>query len=211
MQVKSLLFNCFKIIILFLVFPFIMKSQIANYVTNGGFELRYNCNQPDDLGKAKGWRTIDSISYGNSAYCSTCYSTVPYTPVGFQYPRSGDAFAGADALCQPTFCATWNSRGYLRNRLKANLQNGKTYCVKFYVNVTNDCSYGIDGFGAHFSDNSLDTIILLNSALTFLIPQVSNQNSNIITDTLNWTLITGTFVANGTEKNVVIGNFKAMP
>jgi hypothetical protein len=31
----------------------------------------------------------------------------------------------------------------------------------------------------------------------------------MITDTLGWTLITGTFVANGTEKHCVIGNFKS--
>jgi hypothetical protein len=31
----------------------------------------------------------------------------------------------------------------------------------------------------------------------------------MVTDTMGWTLITGTFVANGTEKHCVIGNFKS--
>ncbi|MCC6372962.1 MAG: T9SS type A sorting domain-containing protein [Bacteroidia bacterium] len=40
-----------------------------------------------------------------------------------------------------------------------------------------------------------------------MIPQVTNPLGNIITDTLNWTLISGTFTANGDEKYLVIGNF----
>jgi hypothetical protein len=89
------------------------------------------------------------------------------------------------------------------------LQSGITYCVKFYVCVGNPATYGIDGFGAYFGDNSLDTITKCCVPLTYLVPQVQNIMGNIISDTLNWTLITGTFVANGTEKHMVIGNFKS--
>jgi len=206
---RNWLFQKIRLITIVLAFPFVAYSQVANYVTNGGFELRYSCNQPDDIGKAIGWRSIDSVSYGNCLYFSTCYTTVPYTGTGFQYPRGGNSFSGADALCQPTMCSTSNSRGYLRNRLKANLQVGKTYCVRFHVNVTNYSSYGIDGYGAYFGDNTLDTITKINTPLIYLNPQIQNSNSNVITDTLNWSLITGTFTASGNEKHLVIGNFKS--
>jgi hypothetical protein len=55
----------------------------------------------------------------------------------------------------------------------------------------------------------LDTITKPEIPLVYFTPQIQNTLSNIIIDTLNWTLITGTFVANGTEKNCVIGNFKS--
>jgi hypothetical protein len=72
---------------------------------------------------------------------------------------------------------------------------------------TNNNRIAIDKFGAYFSDAALDTINYCEVPLTYLNPQVENQNG-IITDTLNWTPVQGTFVANGTEKYMVIGNFR---
>ncbi|MBK7311459.1 MAG: hypothetical protein IPI93_11900 [Sphingobacteriaceae bacterium] len=154
----------------------------------------------------KHWRSIDSTMSANVAFYSTCFPNVPYS-LTFQWPRTGNNFCYGAFLCQPPQCQPQN-RGYLRNRLKANLQSGKTYCVKFYVSIGNPSSYGIDGFAAHFSDNSLDTITTCCVPLPYLVPQVQNPTGNIISDTLNWTLVTGTFVATGNEKFMVIGNFK---
>jgi hypothetical protein len=66
----------------------------------------------------------------------------------------------------------------------------------------------MDGFGIYFGDNSIDTITRCNWPITYLTPQVQNPSNNVITDTLNWVPITGTFVANGTEKYALIGNFR---
>jgi len=79
-----------------------------------------------------------------------------------------------------------------------------------YVNLQNEVGYGIDGFDVYFGGDEVDTIIYnARQPLTFLTPQVSNPVGNVITDTLNWTLITGTFVAKGGEKYMVIGNFRS--
>lgn len=93
--------------------------------------------------------------------------------------------------------------------MKQNLQAGKTYCVKFYWSITNQSSVGVDGLGAYFGDSSLDTISKCNDPITYLIPQVQNPSGNMLTDTLNWVLMTGTFTANGSEKYMVLGNFKS--
>lgn len=77
-----------------------------------------------------------------------------------------------------------------------------------YVVLEEASPYGISDLGFCFSDNSIDTIKYRYSPLTYLIPQVKNPVSTIITDTLNWSLITGTFVATGNEKYLVIGNFE---
>ncbi len=184
-------------------------GQITNFVANGGFELKYNCSVTSTILPIAQWNWLDSLTYGNAVYYNYCYGDVPYISFGFQYPRSGDAFSGLNALCQPTLCNASNSRGYLRNRLKSNLQPGKVYCVKFFISISNNSTYGIDGIGAYFGDDNLDTIIYTNKALTYLNPQIQNLNGNVISDTLNWTAITGTFTAIGTEKHLVIGNFKS--
>jgi hypothetical protein len=67
----------------------------------------------------------------------------------------------------------------------------------------------MDGFGAYFGDNTIDTITHCTIPLTYLTPQVKNPPGNAITDTLNWVPITGTFTATGNEKYMVIGNFLA--
>jgi hypothetical protein len=178
-------------------------------VSNGSFEQFYSCSIPYSLALAKSWRYVDSAQYGNCVFNSSCYPTVPFNSFSYQYPRTGQNYITCQALCEPTTCPSSNSRGYLRNRLKGNLQSGKTYCVRFFVNICENSSYGIDAIGAYFGDNSLDTITKINYPLSYLTPQVQNSSGNVITDTLNWTMISGTFVATGSEKHLLIGNFKS--
>jgi hypothetical protein len=187
--------------------PFLSLSQsIGNYVNNGSFEDLYACQLPNYLTKAKYWRSIDSTTSSPGIF-STCsgLANAPINSYTYQWPKTGDTYGLCGFFC-PT-CST--KRIYFRNRLKQNLQSGKTYCVKFYVNISNNSTCGIDGFGAYFGDNSIDTITKTSIPLTYLNPQIKNPDNNIIADTLNWTLITGTFVANGHEKHLIIGNFKS--
>lgn len=135
-----------------------------------------------------------------------CFFNAPNTGIGFQYPKSGQTFARTTPYCTNP-CTLYASRGYPKNRMKANLEANKTYCVKMYVCRQNDCPYAVSDFGFYFGDNSTDTIKYCNGPITYLTPQVSNPVSNIITDTLNWVAISGTFVATGNEKYLVLGNF----
>lgn len=206
MKIKRLLvINC---ICFFVCFNPFKAQQIANYVSNGSFEDHYSCSNYA-ISIAKGWRNLDSAIFGNSLFYSTCYPNVPSGGLTYQWPRSGLSFAFSSFLCQPPLCSSTNNRGYYRNRLKSTLQSGKVYCVTFYVSLSNSATYGIDGVGAYFGNTSIDTITKTEIPLTYLVPQVQNPINNIITDTLNWVSVTGTFVANGTEKYMVIGNFKS--
>lgn len=183
------------------------KPQIANYISNGGFEQNYFCVQGNDIRAAKGWSSLDS-SQSYTSYLSLCngQGDLPSCSYTYQFPRSGSAIAGAWLYCGVTCPEVW-SRGYLRNRLKQELIAGKTYCVRFHANIANSSSYGIDRIGIYFGGNSLDTITYVQAPITTVTPQVSNPAGNVISDTLNWILITGTFVANGSEKYALIGNF----
>jgi hypothetical protein len=186
------------------------KAQIANYIQNGGFEQTNNCLIPV-INSVKFWRSIDSSMSANVGLYGSCFSTMPQGTLTYQLTKNGNYHCISSFYCQSPFpaCQPNASRGYLRNRLKSTLIAGKTYCVKFYVNISNPSTYGISSMGAYFGDNSLDTITQVTRPLTYLSPQIENPATNIITDTLGWSLITGTFVATGIEKHCVIGNFKS--
>jgi len=134
---------------------------------------------------------------------SKCNGYVPLNGNTYQVPRTGSVY----------ILAGWynygSNRQYMKNRMKSNLQSGKTYCVKFYVNIANTSPRGMDGFGIYFGDNTIDTIKYNTVPLTYLTPQVKNPLGNVIKDTLNWVAVTGTFVATGNEKYALMGNFLA--
>ena len=192
-----------KIYLLAFVFCFESnKAQVANYIANGSFEDLYDCNFPHSLNKVKHWLSLDSMSYGGQLM-GLCYGASPLNGNTFQFPQSGDNYVVS------TIYYLNQGRGYLKNRLKKNLVAGKTYCVKFYINITNNSPRGMDGFGIYFGDNSIDTITYCNIPLSYISPQVKNPLGSVISDTLNWVPITGTFTANGSEKFALIGNFLA--
>lgn len=209
-NIKNWLLKTRQLACILIIFTNVKGQQVANYITNGGFEQVYSCTGFDQsINNSKGWRSIDSSILGPLMLNTICYSSVPHNGLTFQWPHNGNNHVQTSFLCQPPQCNPTSNRGYFRNRLKSNLINGKSYCVKAYVNVSNPSSYGISNIGFFFVNNSIDTITKFKIPLTYITPQVENPTSNILTDTLNWVPITGTFVANGTEKHCVIGNFKS--
>jgi len=191
-----------KLVFYILIISFFrLNAQIANYISNGSFE-----DDCQSIVNPINWPGTDSISCNSGGGIYGECSGLANAPLnGFTYQK---ARTGQNYMIS-TFFYQGVGRGYLQNRLKNKLIVGKTYCVRFYVNISGNSSYGMDSFGAYFGGADMDTISTCNLPLTYLTPQIQNLQGNIITDTLNWTLITGTFVANGTEKYAVIGNFRA--
>ena len=203
----------YLVLLCFLGASFFGKAQvIANYVTNGGFEKANNCSdQLPYLEHAYGWRTIDTSQALGVQLKHKCIHNVPtgLTTAIFQYPFKGQGFCSMSVYCPPPFCSIYYNRAFAMNRLIQNLVINKTYCVKFYYNVSNVSSYGLSDIHAYFGDNKLDTISFCWQPLTYLNPQIKNAHGHYATDTLNWTALTGTFTAQGNEKFIVIGNFTA--
>lgn len=181
-------------------------AQIGNYVSNGSFEDKYDCDPPYELTKSIYWFNIGSDTNAvPGMLISRCGSGL-CTPAGCQTPKNGDSYARTTLYCLSP-CSYYASRGYPKNRLKEPLKTNKTYCVKMYIVRQEASPYAVSNIGFYFGNESTDTIKLANAPITYLNPQVKNPNNNIISDTMNWTPITGTFVANGTEKYMIIGNF----
>jgi hypothetical protein len=186
-----------------------LQGQVFNYVNNPGFEV---LNFPySNQNGCKEWTAIDS---GKTSYIvfttSLQYSiaTAPYMPTGFQQPRNGANLVLTEFYCDYSSCTNSNSRAYLKNRLKTPLKVNKKYYAKYYIVNTNNSTVGIGNYGIYVANSNLDTVSYCVMPLPYLSPQVE-YNGSVIKDTLIWVPISGTFVANGTEKYLVLGNFKS--
>jgi hypothetical protein len=98
-------------------------------------------------------------------------------------------------------------RSIAKVRLKKQLQLGKKYCAKSYLAPLEFEDWFTNGFGMYFDNGQLDTITATdsNGIYTFVNPQVQAQY--IIKDTQNWSLVSGTFIANGSESYITLGNY----
>ncbi len=204
------------LLVIFLFLSLCFRAQV-NQVNNPSFEDKFNCNIGSaEIFKAKYWNSVDSSNlicggfYYNSCSVNPNVTSSPSNLYSYQLPKSGEAYAMTMGFyCISPSCTYPNFRGYIKNRLVSTLIPGKVYCAKLNVNLVNTCRFAIDAIQMYFGDNTIDTIKTCGIPLTYLTPQVKNTIGNIISDTLNWIEVSGTFTATGNEKYLVIGNFNS--
>ena len=199
---------------LFLVFVlfFTLAGKAQNLVPNPSFENFTSCPGGQEFYKLTPWC---GLSGGEDGYntCNNIFGPggvgIPYTSLGFQYPRTGNGFGSFYLMA--IGAGVQERREYIHVPLDSNLKSGKTYCGTMYLNLINSVKYSTDKVGMYFSS----TPYTCNQAFPTpqhiaplnVIPQIINLTGNFITDTLNWTEVSGTFTAIGNEKYLTIGNF----
>ncbi|MEO6131334.1 MAG: hypothetical protein ABIQ02_05770, partial [Saprospiraceae bacterium] len=115
-------------------------------------------------------------------------------------PRTGDAYCGFWAKA---FKPSNHYFEYLEAPLTTTLEAGKAYKVQFYVSLPGKfCA--VSHLGAYFSVGALTVPGWETLPFT---PQVES-NTGFLSDTVNWMLIKGCFIAAGGESHIVIGNFR---
>lgn len=188
--------------------PWLCNSQ--NLVPNPSFEIHGTCfsSTGNTLQDLKIWfnpgpwpSSPDYFSSCSPANSPEGSSGVP-DGAGFQYPNTGGAYVGI--FCSQVSVAP-DAREYVTAPLISKLQNGKRYYVSFYCNLAEIAQQSISTLGVYFSAS--DTIPSLG-AMLIASPQVENNINIQLVDTFGWMKIKGSFVANGTEKYITIGNFK---
>lgn len=168
-----------------------------NLVPNPSFEDTLDCiNQAGKPEASPPWYTANSSP---DYFTSIISCGWPYNTIDFQLPRTGEGMMGI--VTYETPCAM----EYFGTELSSPLLAGQEYCVSFYVAFSYYTKYAIDRIGIHFSMDSI--VALIDTCFFPVLPQVESQIGNFIKDTLNWTLITGNFVAGGGERFITIGNF----
>lgn len=192
----------FLLLISFSMMSVALNSQ--NLVPNPSFETGACPQGPGEIFNAIPWT---QPTMGTSDYFNVCGATAPFSVsiplniLGWQNARTGNAYAG---LCAYQLTGGDAYREYIQAQLTSPMQAGTRYYVRFYVALADCVSYACDDIGAYFSANQVTANFDTTLAFT---PQVANPQGNIITDKLYWTLITGSFIANGSEQYITIGNF----
>ena len=195
---------------LLFLFPFFLLGNFSfaqiNLVPNPSFEDTVNC--PDGIGGieiATGWFN----SGGSPDYFNSCANTgylaygVPYNYVGHQVAYDGNGYAGIVAW------ASFSQREFIGIELLQPLVSGNKYFASTYISRADSADLSpytcsCNNFGFRFSTFPYE-YAQLNPAP---VDNFSHLHStSIISDTLNWTRISGSFIADSTYQYLTIGNF----
>ena len=183
-------------------FLFISLSQFSfgqNLVPNPSFELYDTCPIDGRVSHCLSWVNCGNTpDYDNSCVPAGTYS-VPSNVLGYQFAATGNAYCDLKTMVSNT--------GY-REFIGANLIQPMIISHNYYVSfkcspgTRNGNSMQTNNLGIRFSTVSFDSI---NP------PPINNfsniYSSSIITDTSNWTIISGNFIADSTYSFLTIGNF----
>ena len=195
-----------KILSIILLFQ-VCFLQGQNLVQNPSFETYTACPISDSqVADASGWIDFRGTSdYYNSCASSTSYTecNVPSNFSGYQFPHTGNAYCGV---------ITFDKAGFYREAMGSLLSSqliiGQKYYVSFYTSLTlkapND-AYVANNIGAKFTTISYNTYQQSNQIPINNIAQL--HYPSLLTDTTNWTQVTGSFIADSTYQYIVIGNF----
>lgn len=191
----------FNILFLFLTIE-INNCYCQNYVYNSGFEQHIFCpNDQYQISYATGWSAVrETPDYFNacSPSCSLNINCVgvPQNIFGFQPAFEGNAYAGIIVYRYPP----QNFREYIMSQLMLRLMPGHKYYVSAYISRANwiASNGACNNFGFKFYT-------------TYAYPAIDNfshiHETNIITDSTNWTKISGSFIADSSYAYLAIGNF----
>ncbi|MBP6334525.1 MAG: T9SS type A sorting domain-containing protein [Bacteroidia bacterium] len=185
-------------------------SYSQELIPNGSFENYSACpTQFGQLSRAIGWinPSIGGITNpGSPDFLHSCDTInnagVPLNSVGYQFPHTGDGYAGI-ALWSPV-AGLENFREYLECPIDTILEAGQCYHFKMYVNLANNVKFTTDAIGVYFSDTAIVDI-----TDNYFLPYTAQitQPAGYFFDTLNWTMVSGNYVAHGGESYILVGNF----
>lgn len=186
-----------------------------NLVPNGNFELVDSCVTDTSLKYSEFWYnpnlgTADHytfLMYGSGA-------CIPYIGAvgcgnpninfqGYQLPHMGLGYGGFGGGAD-NYYDTVSGGEFLATRLSDSLQANKKYCVSFWINMASTTKYASDGVGIAFRQDS----IIGEASTVYSCPSPDVACPIIISDTVNWILVQDTFLANGGEKFMIIGNLR---
>ncbi|HKR03152.1 MAG TPA: T9SS type A sorting domain-containing protein [Bacteroidia bacterium] len=181
----------------------VCKAQ--NLVQNPSFEDTVSCPiGPDEMDKSVGWSSYSySPDYMHS--CSMPGSvSVPDNWGGYQQAATGNAYGALAG-----FGSGWigpNVREFIGGHLLQPLSIGTKYYVSFKISLTIN-----SGILANCACNKMGAMFSTVTYDVFNPAQVTNSppiySDSLITDSVNWTRISGSFIADSSYQYIIIGNF----
>lgn len=169
-----------------------IAPRAQELVLNPGLEDWTRC--PTGIGVLEGYADHwHRGGLGSTDYYNACgYYATP--------ARTGEGHAGLIP-----WDASGNYREYLVGELASPLEAGREYRVELWVRLHESMLRAVQELGAWFSPTRPS--FPGAGAPPGIVPQVENATGPLV-DKVNWTLVTGTFVAAGGESFITIGNFR---
>ncbi len=187
-------------------------ASAQNLVPNPSFEDTLSCpKRPDGTFPAnpftcQNW--YNPCQYSSPDYFNACAPhtitsnrNVPnnYPILGWQYAHTGVAYIGIESYDS----GNTPFMEFVQTQLLDTLVSQHKYCVEFYINLINHPQAASNNMGIYFSELPIQYQYPWD--YFGLGPQIND--TNIVTDTVNWVRITGEFFATGGEQYISIGNF----
>ena len=190
-----------------------------NLVKNPGFEETTGTVKTwDQLHLAAGWTNANAGS-ADLFNKDACYVGVPDNDLGSTGAFEGERYAGFVAYKDdqrrnwkrvmdhnegPFRPAYQNYSEYLQQELSSPLTAGQEYDVVLRVKLASNSDRAVSHVGAYFSPTQL-----AYNHRHFLTEKAQVSSADMVADKQNWTEVKGSFVADGTEKFIIIGAFPA--
>lgn len=198
----------YKNIIYLFLFTVFINSNAQNLVKNPSFESATKCTKrPGNFQKdVLDWRTPSDGSTDYYSDCSPEMST-NHNFIGRQQVYDGKAFAGFYMLGPD------NYREYITGSLSQTLVKGKKYKVSFMVSLADKAGLAVDEFQILFTERAPKWSTKKSIAIDYVnnseeIKLLRVRSANGYANSRTWTNVSITFIANGTESFITLGNFK---
>lgn len=190
-----------------------------NMVVNSTFEGKCVHSGYAQIGKANGWSdanggTVDLFDK-EKAKCKNSPNAVPQNYMGYQASGDGQNYAGIVAYYDDgtafdsSSAINLGEQGYkryteyLQGELREPMVAGAVYQVSFRVSLADKSGRAVSCLGALLTSQKVEQ---KNNSFLNLTPQFISHR--VITDSVNWVTLSGSYIASGGEKFLTIGCFK---
>jgi hypothetical protein len=193
-------------IIIFLLLSSLRFLGQTNLVMNPSFESFTLCptTYSENITCTTNWTSFrESPGYLNSCGGQGSYWGVPKHYFGYQSAASGNSYVGVTAFSFMT-----DKRDVVGSQLSQTLNIGQQYFVSIKVNLS---EINPGGGSQRFPSNKIGirfSTAPYSSVMPVPIDNFAHFFSNdVIVDTLNWTTVGGSFIADSNYKYIMVGNF----
>jgi OOP family OmpA-OmpF porin len=173
-----------SMVLLFSINSFSQTKKNKNLIPNPSFEIHKN--QSGSIGNAIPWKGIGTVDY----------YTKPDKKDTSKYKgaHTGNCYGGL--RFQPDY------KEYMYVALDKPLKKNKTYHFKMYVRLNESSTVTIKQLGVYFSEEAFKVGMIFNN--DGLVDSMYKKGLTSI----GWLAIEGNYKAKGTEKYIIIGNFR---
>lgn len=175
-----------------------LQMQAQNLVPNPSFEENNGCPFNGNSWTVSSWFRVTGGKYCHE--CGTDGYGVPTNASGVQVARTGSAYI---RLGLWAFYPALESH-MVGIELAYPLDSGVKYNVQLHLSLADNLWYAVKNIGVYFfheePPSGLDSLLNCD-------PQVRYEGDAYLNDKENWMKVSGSFIAQGGERYMTIGNF----